>query len=81
MHSSLPDTEKALALLLARARVPVMSYPESGFFRSPDWQFVQVEPEAFADAVLRWVARGVRIVGGCCGLGPGHIAAVARRLR
>jgi homocysteine S-methyltransferase len=81
MHTSLPDTEEALAPLLATAPMPVMAYPESGFFRSPDWEFVQVEPEAFADTAMGWVNRGVRIVGGCCGLGPEHIAALARRLR
>ncbi len=81
MHSSLPDTDEALPPLLAAAQVPVMAYPESGYFRSPDWVFTEVEPEAFADAAAGWVRQGVRIVGGCCGLGPEHIAALARRLR
>jgi S-methylmethionine-dependent homocysteine/selenocysteine methylase len=81
MHSSLDDTEEALPMLLERATMPVMVYPESGYFRSPDWEFVHVEPDSFAEAGARWVARGARIVGGCCGLGPEHIAALARRLR
>jgi homocysteine S-methyltransferase len=79
MHTSLPDTDAALPLLVERSPVPVMVYPESGYFRSPDWEFVQVEPEAFAGAADRWVAQGARIVGGCCGLGPEHVAAFARR--
>ncbi|MFL5336644.1 MAG: homocysteine S-methyltransferase family protein, partial [Geminicoccaceae bacterium] len=53
-----------------------MAYPESGYFRAPDWEFAELEPAALADAAKRWVARGVRVVGGCCGLGPEHIAAV-----
>ena len=77
MHTSLPDTEEALPLLLAQAPMPVMAYPESGYFRAPDWEFAEVDPAAFADAAMGWVARGVRIVGGCCGLGPEHIAALA----
>ena len=81
MHSSLPDTEEALPPLLAQAPMPVMAYPESGYFRAPDWEFAHVEPDSFADAAMSWVAQGVRILGGCCGLGPEHIAAVARRLR
>jgi S-methylmethionine-dependent homocysteine/selenocysteine methylase len=81
MHTSLPDTDAALPLLVERSPVPVMVYPESGYFRSPDWEFVQVEPETFADAADRWVAQGARIVGGCCGLGPKHIGAFARRRR
>jgi S-methylmethionine-dependent homocysteine/selenocysteine methylase len=37
-------------------------------------------PEAYADIVLDWVDRGATIVGGCCEIGPDHIAAIARRL-
>lgn len=77
MHTSLPDTEDALGILLDQAAMPVMAYPEAGYFRSPDWQFTEVEPAALAAAACDWVRRGVRVVGGCCGLGPAHIAAVA----
>ena len=43
----------------------------------PNWQFVDViEPQDLAQAVKRWVDDGVRMVGGCCGLGPEHIAAM-----
>lgn len=81
MHTSLPEIEEALPELLAQSPVPVMAYPESGYFRAPDWEFAEVEPDTFADAATGWVDRGVRIVGGCCGLGPEHIEALARRLR
>lgn len=37
-----------------------------------------VEPEAYARLAAGWRAAGATIVGGCCGTGPGHIAAVAR---
>jgi homocysteine S-methyltransferase len=77
MHTSLPDTEDALGILLDQAAMPVMAYPEAGYFRSPDWQFTEIEPAALAAAACDWVRRGVRVVGGCCGLGPAHIAAVA----
>jgi S-methylmethionine-dependent homocysteine/selenocysteine methylase len=77
MHTSLPDTEDALGILLDQATMPVMAYPEAGHFRSPDWQFTEVEPAALAAAACDWVRRGARVVGGCCGLGPVHIAAVA----
>ena len=77
MHTSLPDTEDALGILLDQAAMPVMAYPEAGYFRSPDWQFTEVEPAALAAAACDWVRRGVRVVGGCCGLGPAHIAALA----
>ncbi len=38
------------------------------------------DPAAFAAAVSPWVARGVAIVGGCCGVMPEHIAALAQAL-
>jgi len=37
-------------------------------------------PEYFADCAARIVADGARIVGGCCGTGPAHIAATRARL-
>ncbi len=80
MHTSMPDTDAALPVVAARAGVPVMTYPEVGYFTMPDWQFVDLDPETFADAGERWIAGGARIVGGCCGLGPAHIGALAHRL-
>jgi len=77
MHTSLPDTEAALPILLEHATMPVMAYTESGYFRAPDWAFAELDPAALAAAAKGWVACGVRVVGGCCGLGPEHIAAVA----
>lgn len=38
-------------------------------------------PEAYADHVMSWVDSGATIVGGCCEIGPAHIAELARRLR
>lgn len=37
-------------------------------------------PEAYADIAMGWVAGGARLVGGCCEVGPAHIAELARRL-
>ena len=80
MHTALPDIEESLDLLLARSSVPAMAYPEAGYFRSPDWTFTEIDPESLATAAVGWARRGVRILGGCCGLGPSHIAALAQRL-
>lgn len=38
-------------------------------------------PEAYADHAMAWVDQGATIVGGCCEVGPDHIAELARRLR
>ncbi len=39
-----------------------------------------LDPAAYADFAMGWVASGARIVGGCCEVGPAHIAELARRL-
>ena len=38
-------------------------------------------PEVYADHVMRWVDQGATLVGGCCEVGPAHIAEIAKRLR
>jgi homocysteine S-methyltransferase len=35
-----------------------------------------VTPQAYLHWARDWVARGAQIVGGCCGVGPEHIAAL-----
>ena len=38
-------------------------------------------PEAYADHAMAWVDQGATIIGGCCEIGPAHIAELARRLK
>ncbi|WP_146347072.1 homocysteine S-methyltransferase family protein [Falsiphaeobacter marinintestinus] len=38
-------------------------------------------PEKYADHAMAWVGQGATIIGGCCEVGPAHIAELARRLR
>jgi homocysteine S-methyltransferase len=38
-------------------------------------------PEVYAAMAMGWVAQGATIVGGCCEVGPAHIAALAAALR
>ncbi len=38
-------------------------------------------PGSYADFAMGWVAQGATIVGGCCEVGPDHIAELARQLR
>ena len=37
-------------------------------------------PDAYADHVQGWIDMGATIVGGCCEVGPAHIAEISRRL-
>ena len=41
----------------------------------------KVSPEYFAATVEKIYSAGVSIIGGCCGTGPAHIEAVARRIK
>lgn len=38
-------------------------------------------PDTYAEHVMGWVENGATIVGGCCEVGPAHIAEIADRLR
>lgn len=38
-------------------------------------------PEAYADFAQDWASNGATLIGGCCEVGPAHIAALARRLK
>ena len=40
-----------------------------------------LSPAAYADHAMGWIAQGATIVGGCCEVGPDHIAELARRIR
>jgi homocysteine S-methyltransferase len=77
MHTPVTDIEEALGIVRRYWQGPVGVYPESGYFTMPNWQFVDViEPAQLVEMARHWVAGGVRMVGGCCGLGPAHIAAL-----
>ncbi|GAB4289297.1 MAG: homocysteine S-methyltransferase family protein [Roseovarius sp.] len=39
-----------------------------------------LDPGTYADFAMGWVGQGATILGGCCEIGPDHIAALARRL-
>ena len=79
MHTSSNDTDEALEILRKYWKGPTGVYPECGYFKSPDWQFVDVITPA--DLVTKshdWQGQGATIFGGCCGIGPDHIAALAK---
>ncbi len=79
-HLSLEDYRLLLADLSAAARgKPILIQPNAG---SPELQpdgsvRYPVGHAAFAAAVPGLLAAGARIIGGCCGTGPAHVAAVA----
>jgi S-methylmethionine-dependent homocysteine/selenocysteine methylase len=77
MHTPVPDVDEAMEIVKRYWQGPIGIYPESGYFTMPNWQFVDViEADELVKAAQLWLDNGVRMVGGCCGLGPEHIAAL-----
>jgi len=78
MHSEIAAIPEAIELVRQRWSGPIGVYPESGYFTKPNWNFVDViSPADLVTEALGWVAAGVRLIGGCCGTSPDHIAALA----
>ncbi|MEM7224925.1 MAG: homocysteine S-methyltransferase family protein [Pseudomonadota bacterium] len=78
MHSSADITGPALERIAAHHDGPLMAYPDSGFFEMPHWRFEDIiAPDRLAQFAQDWVGQGARVLGGCCGLGPAHIEALA----
>lgn len=78
MHTSSDLIGDAVSVLRRHFDGPLMAYPDAGYFKSPHWQFENViAPSDLYAFAAGWVADGVQVVGGCCGLGPEHIAALA----
>ena len=82
MHSAADLIGEAVEALRASRPRMLMAYPDSGYMEMPNWQFIDIMlPERFARFAQDWTQAGVQIVGGCCGLGPEHIAAIAHLKR
>lgn len=78
MHSHVDITGRAIERLKTRWDGPLIAYPDSGYFKSPVWQFVDIiEPADLVSYAREWHKLGVRGIGGCCGLGVKHIEALA----
>jgi S-methylmethionine-dependent homocysteine/selenocysteine methylase len=78
MHSSPEDTGPAIEILKKSWSGPIGAYPESGYFKSPDWVFTEITPDDLVASAKSWQQQGVTILGGCCGIGPSHIAALRK---
>ena len=82
MHTSPNDTGEALEIVRQSWNGPLGAYPESGYFKMPDWQFINViSPDDLVARSKEWRGAGATIFGGCCGIGPDHIRALSGALR
>ena len=89
INCSSPEAVSAAMPLLAGIGVPFGAYA-NGFVSiagmQPGGTVEALEarddlgPAPYAGHAMGWVAAGASIVGGCCEIGPGHIAALGQRL-
>lgn len=90
-NCSVPEVMPAALDILARSGLPFGAYANgfteisAGFLGdAPTVDALtsrkDMGPEAYADHVMGWIAQGATIVGGCCEVGPAHIAEITRRV-
>lgn len=61
--------------------LPLSAFPNAGLPSYSDGQYAYMAgPDYFAESALRFASLGARIVGGCCGTTPDHVAAMAKAL-
>ena len=64
-------------------KVRIAAYANIGYAdESGNWISTDaIEPQRYAQYVMRWIDAGATVVGGCCGTTPGTIRAIAALLR
>ncbi len=67
---------------LPYSRVPVLAKPNAGVPEMVDGKVrYNLEPDAFATSLMKFVNAGARVVGGCCGTSPEHITEAINRVK
>lgn len=91
INCSRPEAVSDAVSRLSGATIPVGAYA-NGFTRITEafksgapqitdlTQRKDLDPSAYADFGDAWAASGATIIGGCCEVGPAHIAELTRRL-
>ena len=92
VNCSAPEAIHATLAILSEGNLPCGAYANG--FEKITAEFLEdkptvaslqsrrdLSPAAYATHALRWVDAGATIVGGCCEVGPAHIAALAQALR
>jgi methionine synthase I (cobalamin-dependent)/5,10-methylenetetrahydrofolate reductase len=72
----------AMEKVRAATSLPLAAQPNAGIPRSVDGRNIYLcSPEYMASYARKFVAAGVRLVGGCCGTTPEHIRVIKSALR
>jgi S-methylmethionine-dependent homocysteine/selenocysteine methylase len=63
--------------LRSTTSLPVGCYPNLGHGVGSEWEFdPDVGPGEYAGLARSWLDSGARVIGGCCGVTPDHVAAL-----
>ncbi len=77
-HSDFEVTTKAIDIAVQNFNGIIGAYPNKGYYEKPNWRFVDdMLPNQYLDQAKMWVDKGVKIVGGCCGIGVEEIKAIS----
>ncbi len=77
MHTDVLYVDECLDIVEQNWDGLVGVYAHSGTWDGQKWIFEStISPEGYADYSRKWLDRDVRIIGGCCGVRPDHMAAV-----
>ena len=78
MHTDVNIVSDSIKIVREIYDGTILVYPDSGGWVSPNWIFDKViKPHELKARAAEWAKEGVQILGGCCGLSPEHIQAVA----
>jgi 5-methyltetrahydrofolate--homocysteine methyltransferase len=80
---SLDDNLAVLKTLKENTSKPIWFKPNAGLpTANPDGNTsYDVSPQMMGDQAKTWIAEGARLVGGCCGTSPEHLAEIATKVR
>lgn len=88
LNCSPPEAITAGIGILKDCGLPFGAYA-NGFVKADDLELggtveglearTDLDPEAYAEFAGKWIAAGATIIGGCCEVGPAHIAELKRR--
>jgi homocysteine S-methyltransferase len=72
---------RAIDSIQGEIALPLSVFPNAGIPDYVDGKYMFTStPEYFAESARKFADRGARIIGGCCGTTPEHIAAIAAAL-
>ncbi|MFB5759440.1 bifunctional homocysteine S-methyltransferase/methylenetetrahydrofolate reductase [Paenibacillus medicaginis] len=81
-HSGPQGIMSVVEALNGPLEVPLSVFPNAGLADYVDGQYVYgAGPKYMAECAISFADRGARLIGGCCGTTPEHIAAIAAALQ